>query len=265
MDVSKDLFEINSNLKVQEVYVGQGKHKAVLVDNFYKFPDQIFELTNRLKYSSHFGITGNFPGVRSQVNFDVKPLVQAISGFWGSQLYPFFHPQPALFQRITTKNYRLNVGQRAPHIDPDVTALVYLNPESSCAGGTSLYRHIPTGLERLPRLPITPDHEIWKLAERLELSPEFFQSEEGYDNFQSSMIFNPLFAAKGNNYINDGNEYWEFFQLVEMRPNRLAIFDARVLHSEYIKEGQFDEDYRVNQIIYFSSEPNTTRIGSTLA
>ena len=57
-------------------------------------------------------------------------------------------------------DYRLNIGQRAPHIDPDITALIYLNPEQSSTGGTALYRHRPTDLERLPRLPITPDQEL---------------------------------------------------------------------------------------------------------
>ena len=91
-------------------------------------------------------------------------------------LYPFFDHQPAVFQGITNKNYRLNIGQQQPHIDQDITAMVYLNPADSCVGGTGLYRHRPTGLERVP---IVPDQEIQSLADRLELSNEFLNSAEG--------------------------------------------------------------------------------------
>ena len=82
--------------------------------------------------------------------------------------------------------------------------MVYLNPAASCMGGTGLYHHLPTELERVPPVP---DHTIRELADRLELSDGFFNSAEGYDNFQNSMIFNPLFANRENAYINDGNAY----------------------------------------------------------
>jgi hypothetical protein len=74
-----------------------------------------------------------------------------------------------------------------------------------------------------------------------------------------------LFAAKDNAYINDGNEFWELLKLVEMRPNRLIVFDARMFHSQYIKEGQYRDAFRVNQILYLTPEQMTLRSGSSLA
>ena len=172
MEISDDLLEINPNLQSQVAYVCKERHKAVLVDNFYKDLKKIHQATAKLSYTDHYDLTGNFPGARAQINISTQLVIDAISELWGSQLYPFFKPQLAVFQALTTKDYRLNIGQRAPHIDPDITALIYLNPEHSCSGGTALYRHRPTGLERLPRLPITPDQEVWQLAERLELRNE---------------------------------------------------------------------------------------------
>jgi hypothetical protein len=240
-------------------------HKVVLVDHFYKYPEKVLQLATEVSYTDLPEFTGNFPGVRAQIKCDTRSLILTIGDLWGLPLHPFFNPQPVVFQAITTRNFRLNIEQRAPHVDSDVTAMVYLNPEPSCVGGTGLYRHRPTGLERLPRLPITPDQEIGQVADRLELSGEFFQTEEGYENFQRSMIFNPLFAAQGNNYINDGNEFWELLQLVEMKPNRLVIFDARVFHSQYIKGAPYDNAFRVNQILYLTPEQNTARSGASLA
>ena len=127
--------------------------------------------------------------------------------------------------------------------------MVWLNPELSCVGGTGLFRHNLTDLERLPP---TPNQEIRDLADRLELSDEFLQSEEGYENFQNSMVFNPLFACPDNTYINDGNEFWELMKLIEMKPNRLIIFDGRCFHSQYIQSDQYTQAFRVNQILYLS-------------
>ncbi len=129
--------------------------------------------------------------------------------------------------------------------------MMWLNPQETCSGGTGLYRHKPTNLERLAP---TPNEEIRALADRLELSEEFLKSQEGYENFQNSMIFNPLFARHDNTYINDGNEYWEMIHLIEMKPNRLMIFDGRCFHSQYIQPQHYVEAFRVNQILYLTHQ-----------
>ncbi len=253
MHVSPEIFSVNPRCRASRDHVGMGRHQVILVDEFYQYPDKVLQLALELPYTDRFEIVGNFPGVRASVNVETDPLVQAISEFWGKRLHPFFQPQPAVFQGITNKKYRLNVGQRQPHVDQDVTAMVYLNPADSCMGGTGLYRHLPTGLERVP---VVPDQEIRDLADRLELSDEFLTSAEGYENFQNSMIFNPLFANRENAYINDGNTYWELLTLMQMRPNRLIIFDGRCFHSQHISPDQYTDAFRVNQVFYLSQTPN---------
>ena len=249
---SPETFAINPDCQVSVEHVGVGRHKVVMADGFYRYPDQVLQQALELPYTDRFEIVGNFPGVRASVNVETKAIVDAISEFWGMRLYPFFDPQPVVFQGITNHQYRLNVGQRQPHIDQDVTAMVYLNPADSCMGGTGLYRHVPTDLERVP---IEPDREIRELADRLELSDEFLNSAEGYENFQNSMIFNPVFANRDNAYINDGNAYWELLFLIRMKPNRLIIFDGRCFHSQHITTDQYTEAFRVNQVLYLSQKP----------
>ena len=242
-----DLFDINPNPVLSFPDVGLGRHKVIIADHFYLYPDDILQTALELPYTDRFEIVGNFPGVRASLNVNTESLVDHLSQIWKCQLSPFFSPQPVVFQGIKMQDYRLNVGQRQPHIDQDVTAMVYLNPGDSCKGGTGLYRHRPTNLERVP---IMPDASIRQLADQLELSNEFLASPEGYENFQNSMIFNPLFACRENRYINDGNAYWELLQLIEMRPNRLMMFDGRCFHSQYIHPGDYDQAFRVNQILY---------------
>ncbi len=246
-----DLFDVNPNPKLSIHEVGLGRNKVIIADHFYLHPDDILQAALELPFTDRFEIVGNFPGVRASLNINTQPLVDHLSQIWGGKLLPFFSPQPIVFQGIKMQGFRLNVGQRQPHIDQDVTAMVYLNPEGFCNGGTGLYRYRPTELERVP---ITPDASIRQLADQLELSNEFFSSPEGYENFQNSMIFNPLFAYRENQYINDGNAYWELLQLIDMRPNRLMIFDGRCFHSQYIQPGDYDQAFRVNQILYLRQE-----------
>ena len=252
----QDLFAVNPNPDLSIHHVGLGQHPVITVDRFYQHPDDILQTALELPYTDRFEIVGNFPGVRASLNVDTRPLIEHLSQIWGGTLSPFFSPQPVVFQGIKMQDFRLNVGQRQPHIDQDVTAMVYLNPEGFCKGGTGLYRHQPTELERVP---ITPDTTIRQLAERLELHDDFLASPEGYENFQNSMIFNPLFACRENRYINDGNAYWELLQLIEMKPNRLMIFDGRCFHSQYIRPGDYDQAFRVNQILYLRQETEPHR------
>jgi len=249
--VRPELFAINPQHQLTRLQVGKGRHQVIVVDQFYRYHDDILELALELPYTNRFEIVGNFPGVRASLNLEATAVVHALSTFWGCRLSPFFHPQPVVFQGIKTHGYRLNIGQRQPHIDQDITAMIYLNPAQSCMGGTGLYRHRPTGLERVP---IRPDNSIRLLADQLELSDEFLASPEGYENFQNSMVFNPLFARKDASFINEGNEYWELLQLIDMKPNRLIIFDGRCFHSQFIRPGEYDQAFRVNQILYLRKD-----------
>ncbi|MCA9471995.1 MAG: DUF6445 family protein [Nitrospirales bacterium] len=251
MNIPHDLFEINPEYSVEVNHVGKARHKVVTVDHFYRYPEKVLNLALELPYTSQFEIIGNFPGVRASINVDTQSVIKTISTLWGAPLQSAFDPQPVVFSGITNQNYRLNIGQRQPHIDQDITAMVWLNPQQSCSGGTGLFRHKPTQLERLPPFP---DDSIRALADRLELSEEFLNSQEGYENFQNSMIFNPLFACQDNRYINDGNEYWELLHLIDMKPNRLIIFDGRCFHSQYIQPEDYAEAFRVNQILYLTQQ-----------
>ncbi len=249
METEQDLFAINTDCTVEVNYVGEGKHKVVTADNFYLHHEKVLEKALDLPYTNQFEIIGNFPGVRASVNVDTQPVINTISKLWDAPLQSAFNPQPIVFSGITNQNYKLNIGQRQPHIDQDITAMMWLNPKETCSGGTGLYRHKPTNLERLSQ---SPNEDIRALADRLELSDEFLKSQDGYENFQNSMIFNPLFACQENRYINDGNEYWELLHLIEMKPNRLMIFDGRCFHSQYIQPHQYVEAFRVNQILYLT-------------
>lgn len=246
MLISRQIFELNDHMDVKVKPVGKGRHKLVLADNFYKHPELVIELASDLYYT--VPMTGNFPGVRAQISLDTQPVIEKIGQLWGEDVLPYqYNYQPVIFSAITTNNYRLNVAQRMPHVDEDLTAMVYLNPPGQCVGGTGLYRHRPTGLERLP---VAINDEILSLGQKYEINPEYLKTPDDYGHFVNTLVFNPLFATEENSYINDGNEYWELLELMEMKHNRLVIFDGRMFHSQYIPGNRFSDQHRVNQILY---------------
>ncbi|MCO5171044.1 MAG: DUF6445 family protein [Planctomycetes bacterium] len=244
---SSQLLQVNPRAKVTVERVGRDGHRVVLVDDFYAHPDEVVGLAQGLHFFSG-KMHGNFPGARAIISLDTAPLLATLSELWGAPLEPFQVFQPVVFSAIVNHpGLVLNNAQRQPHVDPGVSAMVYLNAPDACVGGTGLYRHRLTGLERVPAA-VTP--ALLRFAEQYGFGPESLRSPEQYTAFQDSIVFNPLFAAKDNTYINDGNEFWELTYLVEMRFNRLVIFDGRVPHSQHLKPGQFGDHARLNQIFY---------------
>lgn len=246
---SAGILEVNPACDVTVRQVGSDNHKVVLVDNFYKHPEKVAELALGLFYTETKAVIGSYPGSRAMITLDTASLIQSLGKFWGEPLKPFhadYHP--VIFSAIQNRDYQLSPWQRQPHIDQGVTAMVYLNPEEMCSGGTGLYRHRPTGLTRVP-IGMTP--ELIRLAQEQGFSPSALRSQEGYAEFFNSVFFRPEYATKKNAYINDGNEYWELLYRIDMKPNRLVIFDGRVFHSQHIADGHFRDYFRMNQILYF--------------
>lgn len=249
---SKDILTVNPDCQVTTQEVGPGKHKVVMADNFFQHPEQVGQLALNLYYHEDRTLVGGYPGSRGVITLDTTSLIGSIGKLWGTPLIPYHsNYHPVIFSAITNRDYQLNMWQRQPHIDQGVTAMMYLNPEEMCAGGTGLYRHLPTGLDRLP---IAVNSDIARLAQQAGLSAGTLKREDGYAEFLNTVIFKTDYARKDNGYINDGNEFWELLYLIEMKPNRLVVFDGRVPHSQHIQQDQFREFFRINQIMYFKGK-----------
>ncbi len=246
---SADVLEVNPACEVTVHQVGPASQKVLLADNFYRHPQKIADLALGLYYTESRAVVGSYPGARAMITLDTMPLIRTLSKFWGESLRPFLADyHPVIFSAIQMREYTLSPWQRQPHIDQGVTAMVYLNPEELCSGGTGLYRHRPTGLSRIP-IGMTGD--LVRLARTKGMTPSAVSTPEGYAEFLNTVFFRPEYAVKGNTYINDGNDYWELLYRIDMKPNRLVIFDGRMFHSQHIAPGQFTDCFRMNQILYF--------------
>ena len=246
---SADVLEVNPACDVTVHHVGAASQKVLLADHFYRYPQKIAELALSLYYTESQAVVGSYPGSRAMITLDTTVLIQTLGKLWGELLKPFhaaYHP--VIFSAIQNRDYKLTPWQRQPHIDQGITAMVYLNPEEMCSGGTGLYRHCPTGLTRVP-IGLTP--ELSGLARQHGISAQALRTADGYADCMNRVFFRPEYAVKENQYINDGNEYWELLYKIEMKPNRLVIFDGRMFHSQHIAPAQFREYFRMNQILYF--------------
>jgi hypothetical protein len=246
---SAEVLEVNPACDVTVHSLGPGSQKVLLADQFYRYPQKIAELALGLYYTESRAVVGSYPGSRAMITLDTTPLIQTLSKLWGEQLRPFhaeYHP--VIFSAIQNRDYKLTPWQRQPHIDQGITAMVYLNPEEMCSGGTGIYRHRPTALSRVP-ISLTP--ELTRLGQQQGLPAQALRTPEGYAELMNTVFFREEYAVPDNRYINDGNEYWELLYKIEMKPNRLVIFDGRMFHSQYIAPSQFRDYFRMNQILYF--------------
>lgn len=243
-----NLLEINPNARWTTLSLGEGGHQVVIADDFYLNVEPLRAIASSLYYLAG-PMHGNFPGARAIMSLDTQALIRSLSERWGSPLIEAsgsYHP--AVFSIILNDGkLELSEAQRQPHIDPGISAMVYLNDPQDCAGGTGIYRHRPTGLERIP---LEATAEVRELAAQRNWSRGDLNTPDGYLGFQDDVVFNPSYAATGNDYINEGNEAWELLHLVEMKFNRMVIFDGRMPHSQHLARDQFNQAYRLNQIVY---------------
>lgn len=183
---------------------------------------------------------GKYPGVRAPLpkQSDLAALVSAVTG----QALLLGNDRNYL-AIITYEESELGEKQITPHVDkPDaniVAGVVYLNPPEQCFGGTAFYRHRASGITGL--------RSGADVRERMRAV--------GCDSFEAfeAHIYDERKGASAG-WTAGSNEHWELIELVEMRPNRLAVYPAWVFHSAYMQAGAFGREQtarRLTQNIFF--------------
>ena len=247
-----DVLKLNPDATIATRRVGRAGHRIIIVDDFYQDPERLRDLADHAIFSRDPSIVLDFPGERAQIPADTRHLVAAVCALYGKRDKPV-HECILISLSAQVDGLALSPSQRQPHTDPTVTALVYLNRPEECAGGTGFYRHRPTGTEWIPH---RPDRAIARLMLELNYDLTDLTKPGAYEAIVRRIFFDPDFAARGNETINDGNTFWELMDLVEMRFNRLLIYDGRIPHSMYAKPGDFAGTRRLYQLL--SVSPDTS-------
>jgi hypothetical protein len=199
-----------------------GRHRLLIVDDFYRDPDAVREGALRCDFRAG----GHYPGVRAKLS-NAEPGVAETLDFIRHLLPRTFAVESRTaeivsdFALITTPPGQLSAVQKHPHADPcHIMGIVYLNPASN--GGTSFYRHKQSGLDAVT-------------------------------DAQAAAIFayisDPRVSSALEGYISGTNDHWERIHSVAGRFNRFVAFEGNVLHSGdvFVPDAPAQERYRLTQ------------------
>jgi hypothetical protein len=256
-------------MHVQLLQVGGGGYPAAIIDNFYRDPDHVREVALGLHYLAP--PAGHHPGYRAMLSLSLEPVLKSLYDCLAHQFYSSFESMlreahPWHFHRwgkVPEARRRRPVSDR-PHTDSTMLAgVVYLNPPEQCRGGTSLYRHVETGVEALlppnvfggfVRKDEWYDDEVVERMKAMGAYDKYLAWKEdhpdlGYHSYSGAVLNTP---GEDDDFITDSAGGWELARLLEMRYNRLVMYPGFVIHSAY---------YRPE---WFGTTPDTERLTQNL-
>jgi tetratricopeptide (TPR) repeat protein len=169
----------------------------MVIDNFYEDPDTV--RANALKMG--FGVKGNYPGERTQsIATDAdKKLFENILGrkitYWPNTYNGSFQ-------------YTLAEHKSWIHRDKtDFSAVIYLTPNAPLNGGTCIWRHKDTKLERT-----TTEDEEKRLNDDGNDESKWDLVDRIGNKYNRAIIFQGKISHKSDRYFGTGIETGRLFQ-----------------------------------------------------
>lgn len=234
--------KLNKPLRPDIRIVGDEKTPVIVIDEPILEPETLIQYASQ---QAKFDTDSRFayPGIRTDLPAEyasalLPELVELIASVYrppASYKCQLIHQ---LFSLITRTPEELRPLQRVPHFDnhsPYYFATVhYLNPGNYA--GTGIFRHRPTGYERIPE----------------NRYPSYAEAAEAH------IQANGLPAEK---YINASDDHFELIAEIEYKPNRLIMYPGNLLHSGLIQpERDISDDpakgrLTANLFLYFTERP----------
>lgn len=210
LDEEINFFSPNYDITVEVKELPQNK-KFVVIDNFYKNPDDILNLVSAIPPTNNPNIIGGLRGRRVDVNYNMAHLgtmfTDIISNVWNIDYNceeNFKHH--SLCVNVQTDD---NLGPCVPHQDGYLNGKfavgIFLNKD--VAGGTAFYTY----------------------KDIINPTEEFMSKEEITEKFY------PF-------YIQDNYGHYKKVEIAEMVYNRCIIYEREILHTPYIPRGHFTDD-----------------------
>ncbi|MCF6193629.1 MAG: DUF6445 family protein [Kangiellaceae bacterium] len=206
-------FGINPVTNVKTVFIGDEKHRLLIIDNFAADPKSLVEYACNETDFIHVRPPENFyPGIVAQLPETYSSNLYAtlqtlLSEAFGLQINDRSRKYGA-FSITTLKPEQLHPLMCIPHVDTvdqnQVAILLYLCDETH--GGTSFFKHRETGYESLDKQ---------RMAEYKESCMKHFAT-----NGQPS-----------KNYILEDSFLFKKIDSVDAKFNRLVIYHSHILHS----------------------------------
>lgn len=196
--------------------IGEGQHPLVLLDGFWGDLSGLLDVAAAL--APYPAAEGFYPGLRRAItpenalaqDYVQTALRRATPYIAGAFDIDGFTLLDASFSMVTADPNSLSAPQRAPHFDStDPNYLALLHYVSGCEGsGTAFYR------QRATRIEAVTDAGLSRFVDTAR--------REG---------------ARHSGYIHGSNQAFEQIHAVKAKPDRLAIYQGRLLHSGVIAPG----------------------------
>ena len=246
------MFEPNEKAEIEVIKV---KDKSVIIiDDFYKNPDEIRDLAIELEYSENDALIGGFPGMRGslgtpEVKDKLYPVFLDLCKAYGDLKEEVFEKNwnnLGFMVNITKDSYlSANPMGIIPHQDYwenepgwestyQYGAVIYLNTSDECVGGTNLYSY--EGAMSIPS----------------DYQPEWLKTTGEKFNI-TGPILGSLSHDQIFQYVRDrvnSNVPYKLEFEAEMKYNRMFLYPSNVLHTADLDLGMFIDNYRINQVFF---------------
>lgn len=228
----KDVFAVNPNLKVEVHHVLDSSFPVVTIDNFYKRPDLVRDLIlqtpapiwkenpeGSLNFVDYLDCRHYLRLDLGEPCWRIRELAARYLGVEILKPVPEFVTN--VFKWLKEKELK---GVPFPHSDHEAfAALVYLNTEEECRGGTAFYKNKALN------------------------SNYMIDSQEAVDK-----VFIPENKEDGTCYFHErSDEFWEAYSHIPMAYNRLLMYPGRLFHGSWQESSWFRDYYRINQVFFF--------------
>ena len=194
-------------------------YSLLTIDNFYSNPLEVRDFA----LQQEFNTSGNFPGTRTQsfITEGVKDYIEShMREQHGAVIMNMDQEDPNNYNGA----YQYTTQKDRSWIHADETqwaGVLYLTPEAPLSGGTSLYKHIPTGQSSMPLLS--------NGAVNRALLGEIQLDAQDITKWQQTAFIGNVF-------------------------NRLVIYKADQFHSSVDYFGRDINDGRLFQTFFFDTE-----------
>ncbi|MDE0953996.1 MAG: DUF6445 family protein [Candidatus Poseidoniales archaeon] len=225
---------------------------AIIIDDFYKNPDEIRELATSSDYYTTENLIGGFPGMRCLVDtpeveeklYDVYfhlcdkyfgiPREDDFNKNWNITKFLVNGTNDTLLKKspmgmIPHQDWWGDAPSEHPRLQ--FGSVIYLNSPEECAGGTNLYSY--NGDISIP----------------LDKKPGWLEGKEKIAIKGPLGVIMP--EAQKFKYIKDkvNNQYNVEFE-AKMKYNRMVLYQSDVLHSAEVELGMFKDYSRINQVFF---------------
>lgn len=209
------MLTLHPNFSYRVDVIGNERQKVLVIDNFLQNPEWLVDYC--VENNSFEPVSAMYPGVRMQAPNEyfaaltqyLKPIILDVFELDEGKIKNIF----SAFAMVMTPPDQLKPEQVIPHFDSnhaaDLASVYYLCGEQF--GGTSLYRHIPTGYEYV---------DSTRLADYMTSLRRSFQEGD-----------------IERRYMDGTNKVFERMVAYKAKFNRFIMYRCTSLHSGDIGEG----------------------------